>query len=100
MAVVLSVSLVLMFGEIIPSAVFTGSEQLTMAARFSGLVGCSACRLVRVKVICLVVGKMIGWWVNLNKFVILSLVISSYWKLDILDVSSSIELERQNPTEE
>ena len=27
------------FGEIIPSAVFTGSEQLTMAARFSGLVG-------------------------------------------------------------
>jgi len=39
LAVVLSVSLVLMFGEIIPSAVFTGSEQLTMAARFSGLVG-------------------------------------------------------------
>ena len=41
LAVVLSVSLVLMFGEIIPSAVFTGSEQLTMAARFSGLVGSS-----------------------------------------------------------
>jgi len=38
LAVVLSVSLVLMFGEIIPSAVFTGSEQLSMAARFSGLV--------------------------------------------------------------
>ena len=27
------------FGEIIPSAVFTGSEQLTMAARFSVHVG-------------------------------------------------------------
>ncbi|CAK9036016.1 DUF21 domain-containing protein At5g52790 (CBS domain-containing protein CBSDUF5) [Durusdinium trenchii] len=38
LAVVLSVSLVLMFGEIIPSAVFTGSEQLTMASRFAGLV--------------------------------------------------------------
>ena len=38
LAVLLSVSLVLMFGEIIPSAVFTGSEQLTMASRFAGLV--------------------------------------------------------------
>lgn len=57
LAVVLSVSLVLMFGEIIPSAVFTGSEQLTMAARFSGLVGCSTCRLVRVKVASV-------WWLE------------------------------------
>jgi len=39
MAVMLSVSFVLVFGEIIPSAVFTGSEQLSMAARFAGLVG-------------------------------------------------------------
>jgi len=42
LAVVLSVSLVLVFGEILPSAVFTGSEQLSMAARFAGLV--SACK--------------------------------------------------------
>merc|ERR1712211_114151 len=44
LAVLLSVSLVLVFGEIIPSAVFTGSEQLSMAARFAGLV--SACKFV------------------------------------------------------
>jgi len=38
MAVVLSVSLVLMFGEIIPSAIFTGSEQLRIAAMFAPVV--------------------------------------------------------------
>eukprot|EP00930_Biecheleria_cincta_P040877 TRINITY_DN27993_c0_g1_i2.p1 TRINITY_DN27993_c0_g1~~TRINITY_DN27993_c0_g1_i2.p1 ORF type:complete len:572 (-),score=120.69 TRINITY_DN27993_c0_g1_i2:40-1755(-) len=44
LAVVLSVSLVLMFGEIIPSAVFTGKDQLSMAARFAGLV--STCKFI------------------------------------------------------
>jgi len=44
LAVILSVTLVLMFGEIIPSAVFTGSEQLRMAARFAPMV--SALRLL------------------------------------------------------
>lgn len=44
LAVILSVSLVLMFGEIIPSAVFTGAEQLSMAAKFAGLV--SACKFL------------------------------------------------------
>ncbi|CAK0861918.1 unnamed protein product [Prorocentrum cordatum] len=39
-AVVLSVSLVLVFGEIVPSAVFTGSNQLEYASRFTGLVSC------------------------------------------------------------
>jgi len=38
MAVILSVTLVLMFGEIIPSAIFTGSEQLRIASRFTPLV--------------------------------------------------------------
>jgi len=40
-AVLISVSLVLVFGEIIPSAIFTGSQQLRIAARFSGIVGCA-----------------------------------------------------------
>merc|ERR1719359_1611944 len=40
LAVVLSVSLVLMFGEIIPSAIFTGKSQLSMAAKFAGMVSC------------------------------------------------------------
>jgi CBS domain containing-hemolysin-like protein len=38
MAVLLSVTLVLVFGEIIPSAVFTGPSQLRIAASFSSLV--------------------------------------------------------------
>jgi len=38
MACLLSVSVVLIFGEIIPSAVFTGPSQLTLAARMSCLV--------------------------------------------------------------
>jgi len=36
----MSVSLVLIFGEILPSAVFTGSEQLRIAATFAPLVAC------------------------------------------------------------
>jgi len=40
LAVILSVSLVLIFGEILPSAVFTGSEQLRIAAMFAPLVAC------------------------------------------------------------
>merc|ERR1719247_2067805 len=39
LAVVLSVSLVLVFGEILPSAVFTGKSQLSMASKFAGFVG-------------------------------------------------------------
>ena len=38
MAVVLSVTLVLVFGEILPSAIFTGPSQLKIAASFSGVV--------------------------------------------------------------
>jgi len=38
MACLLSVSVVLIFGEIIPSAVFTGPSQLTLAARMSCVV--------------------------------------------------------------
>merc|ERR1719199_1392263 len=38
LAVVLSVSLVLVFGEILPSAVFTGPQQLRIAAKFAGPV--------------------------------------------------------------
>lgn len=37
-AIFLSVTLVLIFGEIIPSAIFTGSEQLRIAAKFAPLV--------------------------------------------------------------
>lgn len=37
-AVILSVTLVLIFGEIIPSAVFTGPDQLLSAAKLTGLV--------------------------------------------------------------
>merc|ERR1712150_249743 len=40
LAVILSVSLVLVFGEILPSAVFTGSEQLRIAAMFAPIVSC------------------------------------------------------------
>jgi metal transporter CNNM len=40
LAVVLSVSLVLMFGEIIPSAIFTGKSQLSMASKFASMVNC------------------------------------------------------------
>merc|ERR1719254_493794 len=38
LAVIMSVTLVLMFGEIIPSAVFTGSEQLKIASKFAPTV--------------------------------------------------------------
>merc|ERR1719210_1361215 len=38
LAVIMSVTLVLMFGEIIPSAVFTGSEQLKIASKFAPMV--------------------------------------------------------------
>eukprot|EP00933_Yihiella_yeosuensis_P019474 TRINITY_DN15771_c1_g2_i1.p1 TRINITY_DN15771_c1_g2~~TRINITY_DN15771_c1_g2_i1.p1 ORF type:complete len:595 (-),score=93.94 TRINITY_DN15771_c1_g2_i1:89-1873(-) len=38
LAVLMSVSLVLVFGEILPSAIFTGSEQLRIASRFASLV--------------------------------------------------------------
>ncbi len=37
-AVILSVSVVLVFGEILPSAFFTGPQQLKMAARLTPLV--------------------------------------------------------------
>lgn len=37
-AVLLSVTAILIFGEIIPSALFTGPNQIVMAARFSGCV--------------------------------------------------------------
>jgi len=37
-AVLLSVTAILIFGEIIPSALFTGPNQIVMAARFSGFV--------------------------------------------------------------
>ncbi len=37
-AVIMSVTLVLFFGEIIPSAIFTGPDQLLTAARMTGLV--------------------------------------------------------------
>ena len=38
MAVVLSVTLVLVFGEILPSAIFTGPSQLRIASAFSAVV--------------------------------------------------------------
>jgi len=38
LAVVLSVSLLLVFGEILPSAIFTGSEQLRIASKFAPFV--------------------------------------------------------------
>ena len=37
-AVVISVTLVLLFGEVIPTALFTGPNQLAIAANFTGLV--------------------------------------------------------------
>lgn len=37
-AVLISVTLVLIFGEIIPSAIFTGPNQLAIAAKFAGFV--------------------------------------------------------------
>lgn len=37
-AIAISVTLVLMFGEVIPSALFTGPHQLQIASRFTGLV--------------------------------------------------------------
>ena len=40
LAIVLSVSLVLLFGEILPSAVFTGPSQLKIASSFATLVWC------------------------------------------------------------
>jgi len=46
LAIVLSVSVVLIFGEIIPSAVFTGKSQLVLAAAFSPVV-----RLVKAVVL-------------------------------------------------
>ena len=45
-AILLSVTLVLIFGEIIPSAIFTGPHQLKIAASFSCIV-CSALYLLR-----------------------------------------------------
>lgn len=48
LAVILSVTLVLMFGEIIPSAVFTGSEQLRIAAKFAPIVSALQCLLAPV----------------------------------------------------
>jgi len=48
LAVILSVTLVLMFGEIIPSAVFTGSEQLLIAAKFAPMVSLFCCLLAPV----------------------------------------------------
>jgi len=41
LACLLSVSVVLVFGEIIPSAIFTGPKQLLLAARMSPLVRCA-----------------------------------------------------------
>jgi hypothetical protein len=41
LAIILSVSLVLFFGEIVPSALFTGPQQLRIAARFSPGVRCA-----------------------------------------------------------
>jgi metal transporter CNNM len=46
MAILLSVTLVLIFGEIIPSAIFTGPNQLRIAASFSCIV-CSALYALR-----------------------------------------------------
>lgn len=45
LAVVLSTSLVLIFGEVIPSAIFTGPEQLAVVARFSPIVVAFQCLL-------------------------------------------------------
>lgn len=41
LAILMSVSVVLVFGEIIPSAIFTGRNQLKLAAGFSPLVNCA-----------------------------------------------------------
>lgn len=61
MAVILSVTLVLMFGEIIPSAVFTGSEQLRIAAKFAGMVSALRCLLAPVAwPIAKVLDKLLG----------------------------------------
>jgi metal transporter CNNM len=50
LAVIISVTLVLVFGEIVPSAVFTGSGQLTMAAALQPVVW-----------VCMVVFAPIAW---------------------------------------
>lgn len=47
-AIVLSVTFVLIFGEILPSAVFTGPNQLAMAAAFSPFVRAMTCILYPV----------------------------------------------------
>ena len=38
-AIVVSVTLVLVFGEVVPTALFTGPQQLKIASDFSGVVG-------------------------------------------------------------
>lgn len=61
LAIVLSVSIVLMFGEIIPSAVFTGPRQLEIASFLSPFVWC----LIGVLFpIAYPISKVLDWWLG------------------------------------
>jgi len=61
LAVILSVTLVLMFGEIIPSAIFTGSNQLKIAAACSPLVAFFKCLLTPIALpIARVLDRLLG----------------------------------------
>jgi len=61
LAMVLSVSVVLVFGEIVPSAVFTGKNQLALAAALSPVVMCVKCLLLPLAwPLSLLLDKVIG----------------------------------------
>ena len=60
-AVVMSVTLVLMFGEILPSALFTGSGQLTLAAALTPVVW--VC-MITFGFIAYPIAKVLDWWLG------------------------------------
>ena len=61
MAVVISVTLVLVFGEILPSALFTGSGQLSLAAALVPLVWIC---MVAFGFIAYPIAKLLDWWLG------------------------------------
>ena len=69
-AIIVSVFGVLVFGEIIPSAVFTGSHQLKIAAAFSGIVTCAESMLFPIAVpIARVLDKCLGSLIGAIAFI-------------------------------
>jgi metal transporter CNNM len=60
-SIVLSVTCVLMFGEIIPSAVFTGPNQLRIAAALTPFV---KVLMVVVSPIAYPISKVLDWWIG------------------------------------